>query len=96
MKKITIGLLIAAIVGIILVFYIFRHETVSVGQYTVVYYKNKCDLAPEALPRDLESLKRLPGLIRITWQERIASDLLQEYCYLPGKGVEEGRKIHAK
>lgn len=96
MKKVTIGLLIAAVAGIVLVFYIFQQETVSVGRYSVLYYKNMRDLDPESFPQDLESLKSLPGLIRITWQEQIAPDMFQEYCYLPGKGVEKSRLIRKK
>lgn len=96
MKKVTIGLVIAAISGLILVFYVFEQETVSVGRYQVVYYKHMCDVEPESFPKDLESLKHLSGLIRITWRERISSDMLQEYCYLPGRRVEKARIIRTK
>ncbi|MGV8057075.1 MAG: hypothetical protein AB2L12_03425 [Smithellaceae bacterium] len=96
MKKVTILLLIAAILGLVIVFYIFEQETISVGKYSVLYYKNMCDMDSASFPQDLESLKSLPGLIRITWQEQIASDLFQEYCYLPGKGIEKSRLIRKK
>lgn len=96
MKKATIGFLIIAILVIGLVFYIFEQETVPVGKYTVLYYKNRSDLDSESFPQDLESLKSLPGLIRITWQEQIAHDMFQEYCYLPGKKVEKTRLIRTK
>jgi hypothetical protein len=96
-KKISIGLLIAAsILGLILVFYVFQQETVSVGRYSVLYYKNRCDIDSAAFPQDLESLKKIPGLIRITWREQIGTDIYQEYCYLPGKGVEQTRLIRTK
>ncbi|OPY81907.1 MAG: hypothetical protein A4E71_03310 [Smithella sp. PtaU1.Bin162] len=96
MKKvavISVILVISAIIGLVLVFYVFKQETASVGRYSVLYYKNMCDLEVESFPQDLESLKSLPGLIRITWQEQIASDMFQEYCFLPGKGVEKSRLI---
>jgi hypothetical protein len=93
MKKIIIGLVITAILGLILVSYIFEQETVLVGRYTVLYHKNMCDLDPESFPQDLDSLKNLPGLIRITWREQISSDMYQEYCYLPGRGVEKARIV---
>ena len=80
--------------AIALVFYYFQHMTVDVGGYTVVYYKNRCTMDVRTLPADLESLKALPCLIRINWRERIASDLEQEYCYLPGRGTEKSRLIH--
>ncbi len=99
MKKITLGLLIAAaifILGLIIVFYVFEQETVSVGRYSVLYYKNRSDIDTASFPQDLESLKELPGLIRITWREPIGSDIYQEYCYLPGKGVEQTRIIRTK
>ena len=89
MKKVAIGLVIIAILALFLVFYIFKQETVSVGKYSVLYHVNMCDLDPESFPRDLESLKNLPGLIRITWQEQISSNMFQGYCYLPGKEVEK-------
>jgi hypothetical protein len=95
MKKLAIILVIILIaVAVAIVFYIFEHETVNVGKYNVVYYKNQCDNIPESLPQDLTSLKTFPCLIRITWQERISSDMFQEYCYLPGKEVEKSRIIH--
>jgi hypothetical protein len=96
MKKITIGLSIAAVLGLIIVFFVFEQKTVSVGRYTVLYYKNMGDVDPKSFPQDLDSLKNLPGLIRITWQEQIASDMFQEYCYLPGKGVEKARIVRTK
>jgi hypothetical protein len=96
MKKITIGLSIAAVLGLILVFYVFKQETVSVGRYSVLYYKNRSDIDLALFPQDLESLKKLPGLIRITWLEQIGSDIYQEYCYLPGKGVEPTRLINKR
>jgi len=97
MKKLAIILMIIFIVvAVAIVYYIFEHETVNVGRYSVVFYKNKCNNMPESLPQDLESLKNLPCLIRITWQEQIASDLFQEYCFLPGKGVEKSGIYHKK
>ena len=74
--------------------YWFQYSTVDVGGYTVVYYKNRCAINTQNLVADLESLKSLPCLIRINWRERIASDLEQEYCYLPDRGVEKSRVIH--
>jgi len=95
MKKIllivTAALCLAAAV---LVCYFFHQESVDVGGYTVVYYNNLCDVDSETLPTDFESLKNLPCLIRITWTERIASDMEQEYCYLPDRGIEKTRLIH--
>lgn len=76
------------------VFYFFQHESLIVGKYTVVYYKNQCDIDSEELPMDFDSLTALPCLIRINWRERIASDMEQEYCYLPGRGTEKTRRIH--
>jgi hypothetical protein len=96
MKKIAIGLVIAAILELIIIFYVFWQDTVSVGKYQVVYYKNMCDITPESFPQDLESLKSLSCLIRITWQEQIASDMYQEYCYLSGREVEKTRIIRRK
>lgn len=96
MKKIFAILIIIAVAGLMAVFYVFEHETVEVGRYSVVYYKNMCDVEVDDFPQDLESLKSLPGLIRITWQEQIASDMFQEYCYLPGKGVEKSRLVRKK
>ncbi|HOX14804.1 MAG TPA: hypothetical protein PLP18_01630 [Smithellaceae bacterium] len=43
---------------------------------------------------NFESLKVLPYLIRINWGERVASEMGQEYCYLPDWGVEKSRVIH--
>jgi hypothetical protein len=94
MKKAIVASIIAVILGIMLVFHVFRQETVSIGRYSVLYYKNQCDLQPKEFPQNLESLKSLPGLIRITWQEEISTNLFQEYCYLPGKGVEKSRLIN--
>jgi hypothetical protein len=97
MKKIvTISLLAVTVLAAILIFYLFEQESVDTGKYTVVYYKNRCDLNPRSLPADLESLKRVPCLIRITWQEKVAAGMYQEYCYLPGKEVEKTRSIHKK
>ncbi len=94
MKKIAIGLSIAAIImGLFIVFYVFEQETVSVGRYSVLYYKNQNNTDPASFPQDLESLKNLHGLIRITWRESIGSNIYQEYCYLPGKGVEQTRIV---
>jgi hypothetical protein len=96
MKRIITGLLLAALaLAVIIVFYTFRQETAYVGKYTVVYYENQCGLAPESFPRDLQSLMNLPGLIRITWEEEIADNMFQKYCYLPGKGIEKSG-LHRK
>jgi hypothetical protein len=97
MKNIIIGLSIAAIVlAAIIVFFIFRQETVSVGKYNVLYYTNQCDIPPESFPQDLPSLMNLPGLIRITWEDEIGDNMFQMYCYLPGKGVEQSGLHHKK
>lgn len=96
MKKVTIGLIIACVLGLMIVFYAFRQETVPAGRYQVTYYKGRCNIDPKSLPQDLESLQRIPGLIRITWREQIGSEIFQEYCYLPDKGMEKGRLIHNK
>jgi hypothetical protein len=96
MKKIVIGLVIAAILGLMIVFYVFEQGIVAVGRYQVLYYKNRCAIAPESFPQDLNSLQHLPGLIRITWREQIASNMFQEYCYLPGRGIEKARIIRTK
>jgi hypothetical protein len=97
MKKIvTICLLTATVTAVLLAFYLFGQQTANVGRFTVVYFKNKCGLELQSVPEDLEALKRLPCLIRITWQEKIAPDTYQEYCYLPGKEVEKTRLIHKK
>ncbi len=95
-KKGLIALGVLAGVVLIAVGFWFQHKTVVIGGYTVVYYKNRCSVDPEALSGGLESLKAIPCLIRINWQESISSDMLQEYCYLPGKGVEKSRLIHKK
>jgi hypothetical protein len=96
MKKIKIILPIIAVAAIIIVFYIFYHKEVQVGKYTVVYYKNMSFVDPDSLPNDLESLKQLSGLIRITWQQEIAYNAFQEYSYIPGRGVEKTRMINKK
>ena len=100
MKSSKIGVMVLAAVlftvGLMVATYWFQHETVNVGGYTVVYFKNRCDIDPEGLPADLEYLKTLPCLIRINWLERLAPDVFQEYSYLPGRGVEKTRKIHKK
>ena len=103
MKKIKpstrLKLLVAAalfLAGLMGAAYWFQHETISIGRYTVVYYKNQCDVNPDSLSANLESLKTIPCLIRINWLERIASDMFQEYSYLPDRGVEQTRKIHKK
>lgn len=95
MKKVILGLVIAiAVITLVIGLYFFQQKTMEIGSYTVVYYKNKCNLDPAYFPRDLESLKSLPCLIRITWREQLASDMFQEYCYLPGKEVQKTRMIH--
>ncbi len=96
--KITLIVLAAAVffVALLVVAYWFQHKTVQIGDYTVVYFKNRCDVDADSLPANLEYLKSLPCLIRINWQESLAPDLYQEYSYLPGRGVEKTRKIHKK
>lgn len=96
MKKVIIGIAVAAILGLLIVFYVFRQETVSVGKYQVLCYKNRGDVDPRSLPQDMNSLKQIPGLIRITWQEQIEPNMFQEYCYLPGRGTEKSRVIRTK
>jgi hypothetical protein len=97
MKKVVTGLLITAIaLAVVIVLYIFRQETAYIGKYTVLYYKNQCDLPPKTFPQDLLSLMNLPCVIRITWQEEIAAKTFQEYCYLPGKGIEKSRILQKK
>lgn len=96
MKIITLGLIIASIVVGSIVFYLYRHETVTAGKYQVTYYKGSYDTGKKSLPQDLGSLQKIPGLVRITWLEQTGSELYQEYCYLPGKGTEKGRVIHKK
>ena len=92
-QKGATGLLIAATLAVILVFHVFEQETLSVGKYTVLYYKNRCSIDFKSFPGDLNSLKSLPCLIRITWREQIASNMFQEYCYLPGREVGKTRLI---
>ena len=97
MKKallILVSMLFLMMLGV--VFFFFQHKTVNTGSYTVVYYKNRCNIDSQSLPDNLPYLKTLPCLIRITWQEPIASDMYQEYCYFPGKEVEKTRLIHQK
>ena len=100
MKSPKIGVMVLAValfaVGLMIAMHWFQHETVQIGRYTVVYFKNRCDIDPEGLPANLESLKTLPCLIRINWLERLAPDMFQEYSYLPDRGVEKTRKIHKK
>lgn len=97
-KKLKVAMIaLAAVIFFLavgLVAYWFQHQTIQVGRYTVVYYKNQCDMNTDLLPANLEYLKTLPCLIRINWQESLAPDLFQEYSYLPGRGIEETRKIH--
>jgi hypothetical protein len=96
-KIITVLTLLVVALAIAVVFYIFKHDTAYVGKYTILYYKNQCDhLTPELLPPDLQSLMNIPCVIRITWQEQIADKMFQEYCYLPGKGIEKGRVYQKK
>jgi hypothetical protein len=95
MKKVILGLVIViAVIALVIGLYFFQQDTVEIGIYTVVYHKNQCDIDPAHFPRDMESLKSLPCLVRITWQQQISSDMFQEYCYLPGKEVEKTRTIH--
>jgi len=97
MKKIlAIGLIVVTVIGFLLVFYFFEQETVDVGGYSVIYHKNQCELNPQSYQVDLESLKRLPCLVRITWEQKIGPDTYQEYCYLPDRGVEKTRIIRRK
>lgn len=85
-----------ALAALVAVVYWFQHKTVVIGPYTVVYYKNRCQVDPENISGGLESLQTIPCLIRINWREPISSDILQEYCYRPEKGVEKTRLIHRK
>jgi len=85
---------VVCLAAAVFVFYFFQHESVNTGRYTVVYYKNRCAIDPQTLPADLDSLKALPCLIRINWTEQIASDMEQEYCYYPGRGIEATRRIY--
>ncbi len=97
MKNIIIVLSIAAMVlAIVIVFFIFRQETVTVGKYNVLYFTSQCDIPPESFPQDLPSLMNLPGLIRITWEDEISDKLFQKYCYLPGKRIEKSGLHHKK
>jgi hypothetical protein len=97
MKNIIIGVSIVAIVfAVVIVFFIFRQETVYIGKYKVLYYTNQCNIPPESFPQDLPSLMNLPGLIRITWEDQIADKMFQMYCYLPGKGIEKSGLHHKK
>lgn len=94
-RKLAMGLGVAvAVLALVVVFYVFQQKSVTVGQYTVLYYKNMSGLDAGSFPQDLESLKHISGLIRITWTAQTAADMFQEYCYLPGKGVEKTRLIH--
>ncbi len=96
-KWVAIALVLGfCLVALVVVCYWFQHKTLRVGDYEVVYFKNRCDIDEGAMPADLESLKALPCLIRISWRERTGEDLYQEYCYTPGKGVEKSRRIHTK
>lgn len=95
MKNIIMGLTIAAMVlAVVIIFFIFRQETVIVGKYNVLYFPNQCDIPPESFPQDLPSLMNLPGLIRITWEDEISDKMFQKYCYLPGKGIEKSGLHH--
>ena len=97
MKNIITGLSIAAIVlAVVVVSYIFSQETANIGKYSVLYYKNQCDIPPESFPQDLPSLMNLPGLIRITWEDEIGDKMFQMYCYLPGKGIAKSGLHHTK
>lgn len=97
MKKIlAICLIFLTAIAFILVFYVFKQKTVEVGRFTVIYYKNQCEFNPQLYPADLESLKRLPCLVRITWEQKIGPDIYQGYCYLPDRGVEKTRIIRRK
>lgn len=95
-KKGLIVLSALALAVLILVGFWFQHKTVVIGEYTVVYYKNRCSVDPENLSGSLESIKAIPCLIKINWQEPISSDMFQEYSYRPGKDVEKTRLIHKK
>jgi hypothetical protein len=95
-KKVWIAVAALCLPVLAFVGYYFQHKSVDVGGYTVVYFKNQCDIDAQALPSDLESLKALPCLIRINWRERVSSDMEQEYSYIPGRDVEKTRLIHKK
>ena len=95
MKNIIMGLSMAAIIlAVVIVSHIFRQETAYIGKYTILYYKNQCDVPTESFPQDLPSLMNLPGLIRITWEDELGDNMFQMYCYLPGKGVEKSGLHH--
>ena len=97
MKKIITGLsLLSILLAVVIVFYIFRQETVSIGKYKVLYYENQCDIPPELFTQDLQYLMNLPCVIRITWEDEIADNMFQMYCYLPGKGIEKSGLHHKK
>lgn len=87
---------VLAAAALVAVVYWFQHKTVVIGSYTVLYYKNRCHVDPDTISASLESLQTIPCLIRINWQERISSDMYQEYCYRPERGVEKTRLIHRK
>jgi hypothetical protein len=94
MRNFVVGLLLAGIVlALVIVNFIFRQETTNIGKYTILYYENQCNLSPA---QDLQSLMALPCVIRITWQEEIADKMFQEYCYLPGRGIEKARLYQKK
>ncbi|HPV48777.1 MAG TPA: hypothetical protein PLB14_03655 [Smithellaceae bacterium] len=93
-KTVMIVICVLMVVVLAAVVYWFQHKTVVIGSYTVVYYKNRCHVDPETTYGSLESLQAIPCLIRINWQESMSSDMLQEYCYRPGRGVEKTRLIH--
>lgn len=94
-KKVRIAAAVAfGLAAFAVVAYWFQHEAVDIGGYTVVYYKHRCSIDTQTLPTDFDSLKALPCLIRINWRERIASDMEQEYSYIPDRGIEKTRRIH--
>ncbi|HOW56717.1 MAG TPA: hypothetical protein PKZ12_01845 [Smithellaceae bacterium] len=96
-KLLMILTIVLALLALIITVHYFRHETIVVGKYTVVYYPNQCkEITKETFPHDFESLKDLPCLIRITWQERVAPEMFEEYCYLPGREIEKSRVLHKK
>jgi len=88
----AVAAVLFVVMGVVAAYW-FQQQTVVAGSYTVVYYKNRCNIDSQALPADLESLKALPCLIRINWAERIDASLEQEYCYRPDRGVEKTRMI---
>lgn len=95
-KTAIIVICVLVVAVLVAVVYWFQHQTVVIGSYTVVYYKNRCHVDPDTISASLESLQTIPCLIRINWQEQMSSDMLQEYCYRPGRGVEKTRLIHRK